>query len=281
MNVDPIDDPERGIAWARGGLIFGVVASVAGNVANACLSVSGIHVSLRIPGAIFWPLALFVGIEVMVRNRHRRGAMAMLGRALLLAAAPTTFITSFINLHAFMIKAGENEVAAVTGSLSIDGLMLGCTVMLLAATVRTALPLPAPVESLSRETVEENPPPHVLTFPPSLSEEEAESVREKFLAEVKKNPPPTILPEPPAPVVRRRVSDDSPALTAVALLAAGEKVGDIAARGDTPALSTMYRIAAGWREVQANPDADPGRQHRLSPAVVEAMREEVKKRAAQ
>lgn len=126
---------ENGSKWARAGLVFGVIASVAGNVSNACLTQSQASIILRVPLAVVWPVALFLAVEVLVRNRAARGPLARIGQAGLLSVTVPTAITSFVNLHALMIKAGEPGMAQLTGPLAIDGLMLGCTVMMLAARV--------------------------------------------------------------------------------------------------------------------------------------------------
>jgi len=128
---------ENGVKWARAGLIGGVLASVAGNIANACLTETSVSVLLRIPMAIVWPTALFVAVEVLVRNRGVRGWLARIGQGALLTITVPTAITSFVNLHALMIKAGEPGIAQLTGPVAIDGLMLGCTIMMLAARVDT------------------------------------------------------------------------------------------------------------------------------------------------
>lgn len=126
---------ENGVKWARAGLIGGVIASVAGNVANACLTQTSVSVLLRIPMAVVWPAFLFVAVEVLVRNRAARGWLARIGQGALLTITVPTAITSFVNLHALMIKAAEPGIAQLTGPVAIDGLMLGCTIMMLAARV--------------------------------------------------------------------------------------------------------------------------------------------------
>lgn len=122
----------NGRKWARFGLIAGVVASIAGNVANACLTDATAPLLLRVVQAVIWPSFLFIGVEVLVRNRHADGWLARVGQAGLLSISVPTAITSYVNLHALMIKSGEPVIAQVTGPLAIDGLMLGCTIMLLA-----------------------------------------------------------------------------------------------------------------------------------------------------
>jgi hypothetical protein len=130
-----MDDPEAGIRFARMGLAAGVIVSVAGNVANVYLTETSVHLGWRIPGAVVWPSFLFLAIEVMVRNRHRTHRLGYLGRMLLMSVSVTTFITSYVNLHAFMQKTNEPFIATYAGPVGIDGMMLGCTVFLLAASM--------------------------------------------------------------------------------------------------------------------------------------------------
>lgn len=127
---------ENGPKWARAGLVLGVLASVVGNVANAFLTETTVSIVLRAPLAVVWPAFLFVAVEVLVRNRDSRGPLARMGQAALLTVTVPTAITSFLNLHALMVKANEPGMAQLTGPLAIDGVMLGCTVMLLAVRVR-------------------------------------------------------------------------------------------------------------------------------------------------
>jgi hypothetical protein len=127
---------ENGPKWARAGLVLGVLASVVGNVANAFLTETTVSIVLRAPLAVVWPAFLFVAVEVLVRNRDSRGPLARMGQAALLTVTVPTAITSFLNLHALMVKANEPGMAQLTGPLAIDGVMLGCTIMLLAVRVR-------------------------------------------------------------------------------------------------------------------------------------------------
>jgi hypothetical protein len=129
------DDPENGIGWARFGLGFGAALSIAGNVANVVLTPGWRGVS--IPGAIAWPVLLFFSIEVMVRNRHHKSFTGYLARVLLMSVSVTTFLTSFVNLNGFLTKTHEPWLATVTGPIGIDGAMLGCTLFLLAASLKT------------------------------------------------------------------------------------------------------------------------------------------------
>jgi len=267
------DDPERGIAWARGGLIFGVAASIAGNVANAALTVSPIHVSLRIPGAIFWPLALFLSIEIWVRNRHRIGRLAVIGRILLFTVSVPTFITSYLNLQAFMVKAGEPGAASITGPLAIDGLLLGCTIMLLAATRATS--------------------PSLLPAPAVISDEEVEEILSRWAEENASVPMPplasfeapvvenlSLLPDAPVSPAAPRAprasrNPENHEKVVLALLAGEEKA--TAARENGLGVSTVYRFSKVLNILRANPAAEIDvRKENVPPALVEFMRSKVR-----
>lgn len=137
--MNRLDDPESGITFSRIGLAAGVVVSVAGNVANTIYLTNHADVAWRIPGAVVWPPFLFLGIEIMVRNRHRKAFTGYLARLLLMLVSVATFITSYVNLHAFMVKTDEPFLATYAGPVGIDGLMLGSTLMLLAASMKAGV----------------------------------------------------------------------------------------------------------------------------------------------
>lgn len=136
---------ENGLGWARLGLISGVAASITGNVANAWLTPSSVSLGLRVPMAIIWPVFLFLAVEILVRNRAISGFLMRIGQGALLAVAIPTAITSFVNLYALMVKAGEPATARITGPICIDLFMLGCTVVMLAA---RSVPIFAPVAAV-------------------------------------------------------------------------------------------------------------------------------------
>ncbi len=146
---------ENGQKWARGGLIFGILASVIGNVANACLTDTPVSLWLRVPLAVVWPIGMFLAIEVLVRNRHVSGPLARIGQSALLTVSIPTAVTSFVNLHGLMIKANEPGIAQLSGPLAIDGLMLGCTVMLLAARAHVVPAAPVVIPQEQTATAED------------------------------------------------------------------------------------------------------------------------------
>lgn len=263
------DDIEHGIMWARGGLIFGVTMSIAGNVANAVLTHSDIHVALRIPGAVGWPLALFVGIEVMVRNRHRRSALAYIGRGLLLSVSVTTFITSFINLNGFMTKAGEPALAAVTGPLGIDGLMLGCTIMLLAASIAAPVSedAPAPAAPIVSETAPVATEADVWTMADAMKwSEQAAPV----------SPAPVSAPTVSEPRAPRSKATTEQEREGVLLLMEGKTVAEVGekvsvSRATAGRWGTVLRLLLADRTAVIDP------KHKVRPELVSFIREQIGK----
>jgi len=134
-----------GVRYARLGLVVGVAVSMAGNIANVVLTHgAAASVGWRIPGAIVWPGCLFIAVEIIVRNRQHQTRTGYLARTILTSVSVTNFVTSYFNLHEFMVKTGEPAVATFTGPFGIDGLILGATLMLLVATLPSSDPLPEP-----------------------------------------------------------------------------------------------------------------------------------------
>jgi hypothetical protein len=121
-----------GHGWAYLGVVLGLGASVAGNVANTVLTSSDVDLRLRIPFAVLWPVFLGIGIEVLTRVRWERNWRTWIARALLVGpvSALSAFM-SYLHLHHLMIMSGEPGLAQAVGPLAIDGTLFGCTVALL------------------------------------------------------------------------------------------------------------------------------------------------------
>lgn len=132
-----------------------------GNVAHTVLNGSDVSLWLRIPFAVVWPVALFVGIEILVRVNWRAKFTDHAGRVLLvLPVSAVAAIVSWLHLHHLMVMSEEPMVAALIGPFAVDGLMLGSTVALLAirAASLDTLPEPAPAP-----IIEPAPEPAVAT----------------------------------------------------------------------------------------------------------------------
>jgi hypothetical protein len=237
----------NGQKWARGGLVFGIIASITGNVANACLTPSSVSLMLLVPLAVVWPVGMFLAIEVLVRNRHQRGILARIGQAALLTVSVPTAVTSFVNLHGLMVKANESGIAQLSGPIAIDGLMMGCTIMLLASRAVSIETVPPPVlmsteahepdgdiwERLNREAAFANADAPTSPAPFSLA-----------------TPDEAVEPTP----VSRRVSrgEVHPGLR--------EAVSELM-RGEIPIVregasrATIARYVSAWRTLRDNPNA--------------------------
>jgi len=148
-----------GQGWARFGLGFGAALSVIGNVAHTYLIDSTVSLLLRVPFAVAWPVVLFIGIEVLVRVDWRQKFLDHAGRVLIWGpAGAVAAVVSYLHLHQLMTFAGETWFAALVGPLAIDGLMIGCTVALLAiraASLAEKLPALQPQTELSDKQLEQ------------------------------------------------------------------------------------------------------------------------------
>lgn len=121
-----------GHGWAYLGVLLGLVASVAGNVANTVLAESAVDLRLRIPFAVAWPTFVYIGIEVLTRVEWARNWRHWIARLMLMG--PMTLVAAFmsyLHLNHLMILSGEPGLAQAVGPIAIDGTLFGCTVALL------------------------------------------------------------------------------------------------------------------------------------------------------
>jgi Protein of unknown function (DUF2637) len=151
-----------GQRWARGGLAFGALFSIIGNVTHTVMSTSAMTLWIRVPLAVVWPVALFIAVEILVRVDWRARFIDWLGRVLLtVPVSIVAAIVSYLHLHHLMQLAGEPGSASILGPVAVDGLMLGSTVALLA--IRAAslaaeqLPEQAFIEGLETATEQAGP----------------------------------------------------------------------------------------------------------------------------
>lgn len=121
-----------GHGWAYFGVVLGLIASVAGNVANTVLTVSAVPLQLRVPFAVAWPVFVYIGIEVLTRVEWERNWRHWIARLMLMG--PMTLVAAFmsyLHLHHLMILSGEPGLAQAVGPIAVDGTLFGCTVALL------------------------------------------------------------------------------------------------------------------------------------------------------
>jgi len=268
-----INDMERGQAevltsrrWARFALAFGAAASVTGNVAHTVLTPSVVGLVLRVVLAVFWPLALFVGIEVLVRVAWRRTITDLAGRAVMMVpVSVVAAVVSYQHLHGLMRLGGEDAFSAMIGPLAIDGLMMGGTVALLAIRARTLAPI---IERENTHTIEHEDAP----APSSTTVENVVDTPEEALREWS-----AVAPVSPAPVslpmVRRvRGQVDPRQSEAVRLILDGVERAEVIARTEvSPA--TEGRLRKVYRTLRDNPNADlDARAEKVRPELIDIIR---------
>lgn len=126
-----MSDNRNGRRWARGVLTVALLVSLVGNVAHTYLADSVISLWLRVPGAIVWPAFTFFGIEIVVRMIWERRWTHSIARNMVLGPAVPAAIVSYEHLHWMLTAMGERAFIAAIGPLVIDGMMIGCTMVLL------------------------------------------------------------------------------------------------------------------------------------------------------
>jgi hypothetical protein len=134
--------PAGGRVWAYIGLALGGGFSVALNVRHTFMPAPDAAPGwtpewLAVGLAIFWPVAVVVGIEIIARNVWRRGWRWTLARrgglvpVVIVAAA-----VSYQHASAMLAHYAEDRLTVAIGPLAIDGLMVTATAALLSTTRR-------------------------------------------------------------------------------------------------------------------------------------------------
>lgn len=151
-----IETPEisdtGGRGWAYLGAVLGASISVCANVAEVC------YVRTPTPGsiiaAIFWPVSLFVAIEIFARTFTRRQWWTVIRWTGLLPVALIAGIVSYLHMHDLLRLYGEHPIVYVIGPLAVDGLMVIATGGLIATAPpgRLAIERPMSVSKSDRFT---------------------------------------------------------------------------------------------------------------------------------
>ena len=118
------------LGWAYGAAGLGGTVSVAANVAHSFVPPAGASAGWQpLPGAVtaavFWPVALFVAIEVLSRTAWPDGGWWRLVRfGGLLPVALVAAVVSYRHLSGLIRYYGEDGLTATVGPLAVDGLMI-------------------------------------------------------------------------------------------------------------------------------------------------------------
>jgi hypothetical protein len=244
----------NGRKWARTFLVLALAVSITGNVAHTVLAESTISLWLRIPGAVIWPVFTFGAIEIVVRVVWQRTAAHRFARAMVLAVATPAVITSYEHLYKLLLMSGESQWIAVIGPAAIDGMMIGCTMVLLfTRTVQAPIDVDgsmARLEMLVAEQMIEDAMP--VSVVPSIED---------------------VAPVSPAPRVNgtRRPRGTWDARRVAEMAIDGKKAAQITAELSVPS-ATAARFAKVARILRENPAAEISRTEKVHPDHVQIMR---------
>jgi hypothetical protein len=131
----------KGVRWAYLGMGIGGVASILANIAHACLPDHPPAGSVI--AAAFWPVALFVTIEILAKNAWPSAARWTLLRwGGTLPVAAVTAVVSYRHMSGLLAAWGEDPLTATIGPIAVDGLLVMSTGAIIAAGARIAAPAP-------------------------------------------------------------------------------------------------------------------------------------------
>jgi hypothetical protein len=146
-----------GRRWAYAGALLGGGVSIAANVAHSYVPPVGAPADWAphagaVVGAVFWPVALFVAIEILARVAWPDGRRWVLLRfgGLLPVAAVAAFV-SYRHLSGLLTFYGDETAVAVLGPLAVDGLMVMATGALIATSRARAATPPATVDAAAKQ----------------------------------------------------------------------------------------------------------------------------------
>jgi len=153
--------------------VLGGAVSIAANVAHSYVPPPGAADPARwhpqtgaVVGAVFWPLALFVAVEILARTAWPAGRRWIAVRYLgLLPVALVAAGVSYRHLSGLLAFYHEDGLTSSIGPLAVDGLMVMATGALIATGARRPAPVPATVAVLT--PAETTQPPDTATDRPA------------------------------------------------------------------------------------------------------------------
>lgn len=117
-----------GISWFA--VVLGILVSIAGNMMHAQTKDTD---TAAVALAAFWPIALFLAVEVITRVRWPRGfwyAIARYGGTGIVAAVAA--VVSYRHMSGLLTHWGEDQLNSAIGPLAIDGLVVVAATALVA-----------------------------------------------------------------------------------------------------------------------------------------------------
>jgi hypothetical protein len=231
-----------GRGWAYVGALLGGGVSVAANVAHSYVPPSGALAEWQpqtgaVVGAVFWPLALFVAVEILTRVPWPSAARwAILRYVGLLPVAVVAAVVSYRHLSGLLAFYSEDPLTVAIGPLAVDGLMVMATGALLATGARRAVTAD---DSTAAADVQ------VASVTPSASKSVYTNV-DIWGPE----PPATPAPKPTGKATRAQVARKAPSADKVAKAAArmpGATIAAIAAKAGVSETTARRRLAEARR----------------------------------
>lgn len=120
----------RGRGWAYAGAILGAGVSVAANVLHSYVPPAAAPAGWRPPagavvGAVFWPVALLVALEILARVAWPDGARwQWLRYGGLVPVALVAAVVSYRHMSGLLAWYREDALTVAIGPLAVDGLMV-------------------------------------------------------------------------------------------------------------------------------------------------------------
>lgn len=133
-----------GRGWAYLGAVLGGAVSLAANVAHSYVPPTGAPAGWTpeagaVVSATFWPLAVFVAVEILIRVSWPTGRRWLVARFLgVLPVALVAAVVSYRHLSGLLTHYGEDPLTAIIGPVAVDGLMVMATAALIATNPTTA-----------------------------------------------------------------------------------------------------------------------------------------------
>lgn len=147
-----------GRGWAYLGALLGGAVSIAANIAHSYIPPTGARTTWApepgaVIGSVFWPIALFVAVEILTRVPWPTGrGWRVLRFGGLLPVALVAAVVSYRHLSGLLDHYGEDALTVTIGPLAVDGLMIMATGALLATALRTTPAItPEPVKESNPE----------------------------------------------------------------------------------------------------------------------------------
>ncbi len=135
-----------GRGWAYAGAVLGGVVSIAANIAHSYVPPVGAPAGWSpepgaVIGAVFWPVAVVVAVEILARTAWPSGRWWLVLRfAGLLPVAVVAAMVSYRHLSGLLAFYGEDVITSRVGPLAVDGLMVMASGALIASAARRGSP---------------------------------------------------------------------------------------------------------------------------------------------